>query len=303
MKDAPQAGIVVRVPGTTANLGSGFDVLGIALKIYNRVRVTPAAHAGPRITSPIAEEARPGATAMVREAAALFFRRTRRRAFGFDISITGDVPVARGLGSSTTVLVGALAALDALAGTGLGKDGVFQLAHELEGHPDNAAPATFGGFTASAPAPEGARVARFPVPSNARFVVLVPGFEVRTADARRLLPSSYPKADLVHALGRVALVTSAFASGNLGMLSGMLDDRVHQPCRTPLIPALPKVIRAGVRAGAVAGWLSGSGSTILCLATDGEAQAMQVSQAMQRAMPGAHLHVVGADPSGYRVIG
>ena len=302
MKHAPQASILVRVPGTTANLGSGFDVLGIALRIYNRVRVTPAAHAGPRITSPIAEEARAGATDMVREAATLFFRRTRRRVFGFDISITGDVPVARGLGSSTTVLVGALAALDALAGTSLGKEGVFQMAHELEGHPDNAAPATFGGFTASAPAPEGARVARFPVASRARFVVLVPGFEVRTADARRLLPSNYPKADLVHALGRVAMVTSAFASGDLAMLRGMLDDRVHQPCRTPLIPALPKVIEAGVKAGAVAGWLSGSGSTIVCLAPEGDAQAARVGKAMQRAMPGSRLHVAGADPSGYRVL-
>jgi homoserine kinase len=289
---------VVRVPGTTANLGSGFDVLGIALKLYNRVAVTRVPRRGVRIVSPISDEARAGATQMVEEASSAFFRKTRTRAFGWDVSITGDVPVARGLGSSTTVLVGALAALDAIAGTGLGKEGVFQLANELEGHPDNAAPATFGGFTASAPAPEGARVARFPVSSKVRFVVLVPGFEVRTSDARRLLPSAYPKADVVHALGRVAMITAAFASGDLGSLAGMFDDRVHQPCRTPLIPALPRVIAAGVRAGAVGGWLSGSGSTIVCLTT---ADAEPVGRAMQRALPESRLHVVAADASGYRL--
>jgi len=289
---------VVRVPGTTANLGSGFDVLGIALKLYNRVAVTQVPRRGVRIVSPISDEARAGATQMVEEASSAFFRKTRTRAFGWDVSITGDVPVARGLGSSTTVLVGALAALDAIAGTGLGKEGVFQLANELEGHPDNAAPATFGGFTASAPAPEGARVARFPVSSKVRFVVLVPGFEVRTSDARRLLPSAYPKADVVHALGRVAMITAAFASGDLGSLAGMFDDRVHQPCRTPLIPALPRVIAAGVRAGAVGGWLSGSGSTIVCLTT---ADAEPVGRAMQRALPESRLHVVAADASGYRL--
>ena len=289
---------VVRVPGTTANLGSGFDVLGIALKLYNRVAVTRVPRRGVRIVSPISDEARAGATQMVEEASSSFFRKTRTRAFGWDVSITGDVPEARGLGSSTTVLVGALAALDAIAGTGLGKEGVFQLANELEGHPDNAAPATFGGFTASAPAPEGARVARFPVSSKVRFVVLVPGFEVRTSDARRLLPSAYPKADVVHALGRVAMITAAFASGDLGPLTGMFDDRVHQPCRTPLIPALPRVIAAGVRAGAVGGWLSGSGSTIVCLAT---ADAEPVGRAMQRALPESRLHVVAADASGYRL--
>jgi len=288
----------VRVPGTTANLGSGFDVLGIALRLYNRVVVTRVPGKGVRIVSPIAEDARAGATEMVAEAASAFFRATRSRSFGFEISITGDVPVARGLGSSTTVLVGALAALDALTGAGLGKEGVFQLANDLEGHPDNAAPATFGGFTASAPAGRGARVARFPVSAKARFVVLVPGFEVRTADARRRLPSEYPKADVVHALGRVAMITAAFASGNLEQLAGMFDDRVHQPCRTPLIPALPKVIAAGVRAGAVGGWLSGSGSTIVCLAT-GDAE--RVGRAMQRELPESRLHVVGADPTGYRI--
>jgi len=291
--------VTLRVPGTTANLGSGFDTLGLALRLYNDITVVPGTRRGIRIVSPIADDAREGATAMIAEAAALFSKRTRTRARGFDISITGSVPIARGLGSSTTVLVGTLAALDTLAGSGLGKEGVFQLAQELEGHPDNAAPATFGGFTASAPVGKEARVLRFPVTPKARFVVLVPGFEVRTADARRLIPAAYPKADVIHALGRVALVTAAFASGKPEALRDLFDDRIHQPCRTPLIPQLPKVIDAGVRAGAIGGWLSGSGSTLICLTLTG---AEKVGQAMQRVIPDSHLHIVGADPTGYQVM-
>ncbi len=177
---------------------------------------------------------------------------------------------------------------------------MFELVNVLEGHPDNCAPATFGGFTVAGPVGKSVRVLRFPVPREARFVTLVPDFEVKTSDARRLLPAEYPKADLVHSLNRVALVSAAFASGNLEALRGLFDDRVHQPYRTPLIPQLPKVIQAGVKAGAVGGWLSGSGSTVMCLALE---NAEAVAQAMLRPLPGSQIHILAADPAGYRVQG
>jgi homoserine kinase len=292
--------MTIRVPGTTSNLGSGFDTLGLALRLYNHVTVEKRPARGVEILSPISEDARAGATRMVSEAARYFFRRTGTTPFGFNLSITGDVPIARGLGSSTTVQLGLLAALNELAGTGLDKQGVFELVNVLEGHPDNCAPATFGGFTVAGPVGKSVRVLRFAVPRQARFVTLVPNFEVKTSDARRLLPAEYPKADLVHSLNRVALVSAAFASGNLEALRGLFDDRVHQPYRTPLIPQLPKVIQAGVQAGAVGGWLSGSGSTLMCLAL-GNAEA--VAEAMLRQLPGSQIHILAADTAGYRVLG
>lgn len=291
--------VSIRVPGTTSNLGSGFDTLGLAVRLYNRVTVTPRADRRITITSPIADDAREGATDMVAEAAQLFHRRTRTRGTGFDIDITGDVPVARGLGSSTTVQLGLLAALNELAGARLDKQAVFELVAELEGHPDNAAPATFGGFTVAGPVGKATRVLRFKVPAKARFITLVPGFEVKTSDARRLLPDSYAKADLVHSLNRVALISAALASGNLAALAGLFDDRVHQPWRTPLIPQLPKVVAAGVKAGAIGGWLSGSGSTIMCITLD---HADAVAAAMLRQIPGSAIHVLAADADGYKVL-
>lgn len=291
--------VTVRVPGTTANLGSGFDALGIALAIHNRVRVTPTGRRGVAITSPLAPEAVAGATAMVADSARLFFRRARKASFGFELHVSGDVPVARGLGSSTTVQLGCVAALNAISGAGLPREALFDLVHELEGHPDNAAPATFGGFVAATEVGGRGRCVRFPVPSKARFVTLIPGFEVKTSDARRLLPASYPKADLVHALGRAAVITAAFASGDLGSLRGLFDDRVHQPYRAPLIPGLDAAIAAGVRAGAIGGWLSGSGSTVICLATGGTEA---VARAMRQHIEG-RIHVLAPDSKGCVVEG
>jgi homoserine kinase len=292
------APVTIRVPGTTSNLGSGFDTLGLALKLYNRVRVTPVGRRGVQITSPVAPEALAGATAMVAESAALFFRRTRTKAFGFEIHIEGDVPVARGLGSSTTVQLGCVAALNVLSGAKLDRQVLFEMVSELEGHPDNAAPATFGGFAVAGPVGDSVRVLRFAVPAAARFVTLIPRFEVRTSEARRLLPTEYSKADLIHSLNRVALITGAFASGELESLRGLFDDRVHQPYRAPLIPGLDRVIAAGVKAGALGGWLSGSGSTVMCLTL---AHPERVAAAMQAELPDSDIRVLAGDRQGVLV--
>jgi homoserine kinase len=287
----------VRVPGTTANLGPGFDTLGLALRFYNRCEVTRRAARGVNIVSPIAEDARAGATAMLTEASKLFFRRTRVPAFGFDIALTGEVPIARGLGSSVTARLGCVAALNRLVGEPLGRPELFQLVTELEGHPDNAAPAIFGGFTASTMVEREARAVRFPVSRAAKFVTLIPNFEVSTPMARKLVPQQFSKADTVHCLTRVALITAAFASGNLEALRGCFDDRIHQPYREVLFPQLSAVIRAGERAGAIGGWLSGSGSSIMCLTL---AKPEAVAKAMQRALPDSQVHILEADRDGLR---
>lgn len=287
----------VRVPGTTANLGPGFDTLGLALRFYNRCEVTRRAARGVNIVSPIAEDARAGATAMLTEASKLFFRRAKVPAFGFDIALTGDVPIARGLGSSVTARLGCVAALNRLVGEPLGRPELFQLVTELEGHPDNAAPAIFGGFTASTMVGREARAVRFPVSRAAKFVTLIPNFEVSTPMARKLVPQQFSKADTVHCLTRVALITAAFASGNLEALRGCFDDRIHQPYREALIPQLSSVIRAGEKAGAIGGWLSGSGSTIMCLTL---AKPEAVAKAMHRALPDSRVHILEADRDGLR---
>ncbi|MFM7554748.1 MAG: homoserine kinase, partial [Verrucomicrobiota bacterium] len=219
----------VRVPGTTANLGSGFDTLGLAVAFYNRALVQRRSDRRIEITSPIAEASRAGALAMLEEAAGAFFKKTRQARFGADIHLSGDVPIARGLGSSVTARLGCVAGLNALSGSPLDRQGLLEVVAALEGHPDNAAPAVFGGFTAAGFIGDEVRCLRVPLPGRIRLVTLIPDFEVSTPEARKRVPQSFSKADTIHILNRASLVTAAFATGRLAELRGCFDDRIHQP--------------------------------------------------------------------------
>src|SRR5471030_216496 len=152
--------VKVRVPATTSNLGPGYDCLGVALQIYNVVTVRPSSRRRSAEEHP-----------MVAESAARFFAASMRRPFGFEWEIAGDVPVSRGLGSSVTLRLGIMAGLNALADGPLNRQTIFELCAQLEGHPDNAAPAAFGGFTACDPA--GAPPLRVPVEARLHFVLFV----------------------------------------------------------------------------------------------------------------------------------
>ena len=288
----------MRIPGTTANLGSGFDTLGLAVALYNRATVRRRDDRRVEITSPIAEDARAGALAMLEEAATAFFKKTRAQRFGVDLHLAGDVPIARGLGSSVTARLGCVAGLNALAGSPLDRQGLLEVVAALEGHPDNAAPAVFGGFTAAGFVGSEVRCIRVPLPSRIRLVTLIPHFEVSTPEARKRVPQTFSKADTIHILNRASLVTAAFATGRLESLRGCFDDRIHQPYRAALIPGMDAILAAGVKAGAIGGWLSGSGSTLMCLALDNPEA---IATAMQRKMPKAAVHILKPDNAGLKV--
>lgn len=291
--------VTVRVPASTSNLGPGFDTLGVALKLYNFVRILPAGSKGIRLVSPIEPTKHDGALAMVSEAAALFFKRTRQTAFGFEVSLKSQVPLSRGLGSSATLRLGVIAGLNELTGAGLDRHRLLALATELEHHPDNAAPAALGGFTAAGFVDGGVRCLRFPVRPRLKFVILIPRYEVSTSKARQLIPTTFTRADTVHNLNRSALITAAFASQTYEALGGVLDDRVHEPYREQLIPELRRVIKAGEKAGAIGGWLCGSGPAIVCVTVQ---KPDAVARAMRRPLPNSEVRVLAADNEGIKVL-
>jgi homoserine kinase len=199
-----------------------------------------------------------------------------------------------------TLRLGIMAGLNALTGNTLDRQSLFALCAELEGHPDNAAPAAFGGFTASDPA--GAPPLRVAVGARLHFVLLVPDFEVRTDGARALLPSTVPRLAAVASAGRACRIAAAFATRRYTFLRGMFaDEAFHQPHRTALVPFLPRVIAAAELAGALGGFLSGSGSTI-CGVTLKSPQ--RVGAAMLRASGAgqAKLIVTRADNRGFRIL-
>jgi len=275
--------VTVRVPASTSNLGPGFDCLGVALRIYSNVIVTRGAKSR---LPPIA-----------RAAADLFFQRTRCPQFSFSISVKGDVPSSRGLGGSATVRLGVLLAMNFLSGNRLEKSSIFQLCAQLEGHPDNAAPAAFGGFTVV----RGKNVQSFHVSPALSFVLLIPNFDVETLAARKLLPSQVSRAAAIENSANASAITAAFASGNYQNLRGAFRDHLHQPYREKLIPFLPHVITAAEKAGALGAFLSGSGSTIAAITLTNP---RQVAEAMHRKIEkrDARTVIVSADNRGARLV-
>jgi len=275
--------VTTHVPATTANLGPGYDCLGVALMLGNRVTVS-------RVAAPV--ELPP----IVEQAAEAFFTAAEVGRFPFDWEIEGEVPQSRGLGSSVTVRLGMLSGLNALAGSPLSKEQLFGLCARLEGHPDNAAPAAFGGFTVAG----GESISRFPVSLALEFVLLIPDFEVATPDARRVLPAQLDRLAAVASAANACRITAAFATQDYEKLRGAFTDHFHQPHRLPLIPFLNDVIAAGESAGALGGFLSGSGSTICCVTLQ---NSQQVAMAMLAAsgQKGARTIITQADNGGVEI--
>lgn len=296
---APLASVTVRVPGSTSNCGAGFDTLGLALSIHNRVTLTRAGGDAPRPAS--AADGR--AQAMVETTAAAFFAAARIRPFGFVYRISGDVPPARGLGSSVTVIGGVLGGLNALGGTALSKEQLVSIATAIEGHPDNAAAGILGGFcVARCDAATGAYVdtVRVELPEELAFVATSPDVEMLTKESRGVLPASLPYFDAVRSINSAAYLVAALVAGEYERLRHSVADYMHEPYRLPRIPGGRAAIDAGISAGAYTGWLSGSGSTVLCVAPKPAADL--VAQAMKAAFAGAGLtstvHVLAADNVG-----
>ncbi|MES2570915.1 MAG: homoserine kinase [Verrucomicrobiota bacterium] len=264
--------VTISVPATSANLGPGYDSLGVALQLHNQVTVR---RGGP-----------PQNHVMASDAAARFFNAAHAEPFAFHWEIQGGVPQSRGLGSSVTVRLGLLHGLNELTGTPLSREHLFELCAQLEGHPDNAAPAEFGGFTV---AKAGAPALRCEVLPALKFVLLVPDFEIATPAARAVLPEVIEHKLAAASAANACRITAAFALQRYELLRGSFEDFFHQPYREPLIPMLPRVIAAGEKAGALGGFLSGSGSTICCLTLE---NAEAVAAAMLSAAVGAGRTII-----------
>ena len=285
--------VSIVVPGSTSNLGSGFDTLGLAVRLFNVVTLRKTDQHGVTVIG-----GETATEAMATAAVDIFFKRASTFAFGVEVAWKSAIPVARGLGFSSTLRVGILAGLNELAGTKWKREHILQAATELEGHPDNASPAVFGGFTVSAIRDDEVRCLRFAVSPQLSLVTLIPRFAIRTEAARELMPDKFSKQDAAHALNRAAIITAAFAQRDYAALHGLFDDRFHQPYRQKLIPQLPRVLEAAVAGGAIDGFLSGSGSAIMCLALKNP---KAVAAAMQRELPDSDMLLLKPENNGYRI--
>lgn len=294
----------VQVPATTANLGPGFDCLGMALKLYNMVEMVRLnAGLSIEIHGEGAQEIARDQTNVVYRAAMRLFNQVGFVPGGLRIRLINNIPVARGLGSSASAIAGGLIAANIIAGGRLTQKELLTLAASLEGHPDNVAPALFGGIVVTSAVEGEVRFARIDPPAGLKAAVAIPEFKLSTRMARDVLPQQVSMQDAVFNLGRVALLVTALCRGDLGLLTGVIEDRLHQPYRASLVPGMKKVLAAARLAGARGVCLSGAGPTLIAFA---DANLELIARAMkdtftQNGVP-ARAMVLEPSPIGARAL-
>ncbi|MHB0884951.1 MAG: homoserine kinase [Bacillota bacterium] len=268
--------VAVSVPATSANLGPGFDCLGLALEVRSRFAAQLGRPGDPAL---VIEVDGPGATAISNGPANLVFRAFQavfeqlgRTCPPVRLQIRNDIPIGRGLGSSAAAIVGGLCLGRATCGGGLGDEDLVTLATEIEGHPDNVAAAFYGGLTLAATSHDGRpQITRCGAVPGFTAVVAVPDFEFSTHVARGLLPAQVTMGDAVFNLGRAATLVAGLLNGDARAVRLGMEDRLHQPYRAKALPFLNDVIAAAARAGAVGAALSGAGPSVLALVPAGDA--------------------------------
>lgn len=294
-----QRSITVRVPATSANLGPGFDSLGIALDWTAQVRVTVSDSPLPPPEGPIERMA-------VTAALALYAHAAVPVPAGISASCEGDIPVGRGMGVSALSRTAGLLAADALItgdGEGHTREELFPLAFQLEGHGDNVAPALFGGLQVVVADDNGIVHAGIEPPSDLCLAMLIPEFSMPTEESRTRLPQSLTRNQSVHNIGRSALLVAALTQGRYDLLNTATEDLLHQPARATIFTAMYPIFQAARDAGAHGVYLSGGGSTIAAFATTG---AEDIAGAMREAAAArgieAATRVVGFSTAGAEIV-
>ncbi len=274
--------LAIEVPASTSNLGPGFDTLGMALNLCNRVRCETG---GDGLTVAVRGE---GADTLPADASNLVVRALDS---AFDevgqtrppmhITIENNIPTSGGLGGSATAIVAGTMLANELLGGKLGrKDAILDRVADMEGHPDNVAPAVLGGFVTSSFDGQIVQTLRFDVPEHLVCVLAVPDLRSDTAALRAALPVSVPFADAVFNVGRTALLVGAFAQGRVDLLGRAMQDRIHEHVRTAQVPGYESVQDGAIGAGALACVLSGAGATVIAFCDERRKRQERVAEAM-----------------------
>lgn len=290
--------LIVTAPGTTSNIGPGYDCLGLALTLYSTFTFEPS----DTLVIEGCDKAYQNADNLVIQGFAAVYRRAGKTMPPVHLTIDAGVPIARGLGSSSVCFVAGAFAANAFLGEPFSRDELFQLCSAFEGHPDNAAPCIYGGMTASFAANRGDGFHTLPMPIHPdwRFAAVIPNYEVRTADARRAMPQEISVKDSVYTTSHAIAVLRALADGNEALLSAAAEDRLHEPCRRKLIPEWARLRQMADAAGAATFVISGSGSTMLAI-TRSDDIAEAFTAAVNKAFPLFKTVMLRASDEGVRV--
>ncbi len=255
--------IEIKVPATSANIGSGFDSLGLAIDMYNRVWMEK--HDGVWIESaddiaiPLDENN------LIYKTAKYLFDICGKELSGLHIKQENVIPMARGLGSSSACIVAGLIGANELMGKPLNSEDIVNMAANMEGHPDNSTPAILGGQVTAAMENGKVYYSRTAIKDDIKFATLIPNFELKTSQARAALPREVNLKGAVYNLSRAALMASSLATGKYENLRVACQDKLHQPYRLPLIEGGDMVLRSCYEFGAYGAYISGAGSTLMAI--------------------------------------
>lgn len=288
--------MVVRVPATSANLGVGFDVLGLALDLA----ATYTFELADDLLVSGCDERFCGPDNLVWTSYVRACNELSLPARALHIHEESSIPTSGGLGSSSTCVVAGIVAAQALAGLELDRQFTLSLATRIEGHPDNVAPAVMGGLVSSYVEEDETITTRWVVAPNLRFVCMAPPYRVLTADARRALPSMVPMSSVSWQVGRCLAMVSALASGSPHEMAACCHDRIHEPYRAPLIPDFERLHDCALEAGACTFLISGSGAAMLAIC-DGSKSAERIALAAGALMPDLWVKTLRASEHGVSV--
>ena len=287
------------IPATSANIGPGFDSLGLALRLHNRVWMREAD--GPDIAAVDGSDIPCDENNLVYKSARMLYDLCGRPFRGLYLRQENRIPMTRGLGSSSACIVAGLAGANRLLGGPLSTDDLVNLAAHLEGHPDNSTPALLGGFVTAVL--DGDRVwwCKVPISGRIRFAAFIPDFELKTEVARRALPMEVPHRDAVFNLSRAALMTASLFSGKLENLAAAVGDRLHQPYRMAFIPGAQQVFDLCASLGALGTFVSGAGPTIMSMVSITDLGFAAKATEALGALPGWRLVMLEPDEDGTTV--
>ena len=272
--------VQVLVPASAANLGPGYDTLGIALQLYNRITLETAGRDEVRVFGEGEASLPRDTTNVVFQAVEAAFRQSKKERPPLRLTLDNTIPLARGLGSSAAARVGGLIAARTWCGLADDPDEVLRQAEALEGHADNAAPSLLGGLTIVAGREESLRFARAPISEKIHISLAIPEFEVSTPEARQALPETVPHEHAVFNVQRTALLMAALGEGDESLLPTATQDRLHQPHRAHLMGPIEDAFNAATMSGAAGVTLSGAGPTVIAFSITGKADPQAIAEAM-----------------------
>ncbi|DAB33364.1 MAG TPA: homoserine kinase [Sulfurospirillum sp. UBA12182] len=290
----------IKVPATSANLGPGFDTLGLALGLYNYVNITPASCYSVSIKGEGEDKAKLKVNNIFISIFYEIYQELVGKRDNFRFEFENNIPFSRGLGSSSAVIVGAIASAYEMAGVKASKEIVLNRALSYENHPDNIAPAVYGGYTSSIVYEGSVKSIRKDIPELLSAVVVIPDRAMSTAQSRTQLPKSYSMKDVVYNLSRVGLMSAAFLSENWEMLRYAASDKMHENRRMKKLKELFKVRQIALDNRALMSTLSGSGSTFfnLCYKKD----ALHLEKTLKEAFLAYRVETLEFDNHGYEII-